>query len=179
MSWFHTRLSPNGAVGSSGASPAPSQRCASSPPGPSSGSGLSPHLGCRGLLSRASCQSSCASLLVRLRVAPANSSNPDLSLGSLTAPGTRAFLTQKSTSADPSRACTGAPARTASPGTCASAAQAVKAPTVSGVRGPQPSVGRPLPLSSGAPAPSPCPAAPLPALRPGWALPTLSSPCWV
>lgn len=90
-----------------------------------------------------------------------------------------AFLAQKSTSADPSHACTGAPARTASLGTCASAAQAVKAPTVSGVRGPQPSVGRPLPLSSGAPAPSPCPAAPLPALRPGWALPALSSPCWL
>lgn len=88
MSWFHTRLSPNGAVGSSGAPPAPSQRCASSPPGPSSGSGLSLHLGCRGLLSRASCQSSCASLSVRLRVVPANSSNPALFLGSLPAPGT-------------------------------------------------------------------------------------------
>ena len=165
-------------MGSSGASPAPSRRCCSSPPGPSSSSGLSRHLGCRRLPPRASCQSSCASLLVRLRVIPANSSNTALFLGSPPAPGTRAFLAQKSTSADPNRACTGAPARTASPGTCASAAQGVKEPTVSGVRRSPPPVGRPLPLSPSAQH-GPCPATPLRVLGSGWVLPALLGPCRV
>lgn len=60
-------------------------------------------------------------------------------------------LSQKLTSADPSRACMGAPARIESPGTYASAARGMKETTVSWVRQPGPH------HRAAAPAAWPCP----------------------
>lgn len=113
----------------------------------------------------------------------ATASNNRTLLYSSVSPGCRALgdpRKQKLTSACRSRACTGAPARTASLGTCAPAARGGREPAVSWVRRVWPPDGSSSSLAVGQRpwGPPGCghlaPANPLPGLVSGWGLPSLS-----
>lgn len=126
---------------------------------------------------------SLTAILTWLHATASNNGNIALFSGSSGACNPGAPLPQKPTSASRSRACTGAPARTESPGTCASAARAVTEPAVSWVRRPGPHQGHqrqqpgravrhsgpppvvPCPSRSSPPGPCLCAQAPASSLR--------------